>query len=70
MKYQITKKQCISELAETVVETQAITCAVCGKMIEGLVGWDIATLAYDDGWRLSEDEPYCPKCSSEFLGDY
>lgn len=66
----IHRNQTIAKLADAVVETQAITCAVCGKMIEGLAGWDIATTAYDDGWRESEEEPYCPKCSSEFLGGY
>lgn len=66
----IHRKQTIAQLAECAVETIAITCTVCGQMIEGLVGWDIATTAYNDGWRTSDEELYCPKCSSEFLGGY
>lgn len=61
-------KQIIADLNECIVESVAITCAICPQMIEQLRSKGFAEFAYEQGWRTSDDEPYCPMCVSEFLG--
>lgn len=54
----------INNLFDSVVEVAEINCTKCDNSETGLVL--ACNLLYDDGWRATNNNVYCPECAKKF----